>query len=339
MHIDKLSNTGAFVVVDLDDAPTSVGIVRVAPKVLQGSATALARTSTYAFAARELQIGGASAGISAEPDRRADAVDAFVAEIAPRVDSGALVLDPGPGIADQALVGLSNDRVRDAVRFEAVDGDRTLEEHLAGLGPVVAAEAALGSLESRAVAVELGPHAPALFDALRTRGARVVSVGGPKGSVHLPGGIDTSTIDSDRVDLATFGEVVPADALFATEASVLFCGSRQGMIDGATAEGLGVDAIVPTGCQPLSAKGLAVLRRRGVVALADFVSTAGPTFAWWPPGDASVEAVLVDATAGITDLVASSLGHDDGPLLGACYRAEAFLSTWQQVLPFGRPLA
>jgi hypothetical protein len=33
------------------------------------------------------------------------------------------------------------------------------------------------------------------------------------------------------------------------------------------------------------------------------------------------------------------LDHADGPLLGACYRAEAFLRTWRDTLPFGRPLA
>ena len=34
-----------------------------------------------------------------------------------------------------------------------------------------------------------------------------------------------------------------------------------------------------------------------------------------------------------------ALTSDDGPFLGACYSAEAFLSTWQDELPFGRPLA
>src|SRR5690606_12052115 len=88
VHIDKLRNTTGFVVVDLDDAPTSVGIVRVAPKVLQGSATALARTATYTFAARELQVGGASAGISTDPEQRAEAVAAFADEVRERVDAG-----------------------------------------------------------------------------------------------------------------------------------------------------------------------------------------------------------------------------------------------------------
>jgi glutamate dehydrogenase/leucine dehydrogenase len=338
VHIDKLSNTGAFVVIDLDDAPTSVGIVRVAPKVLQGSATALARTTTYTFAARELKVGGASAGISADPDRRDELVGSFVADVTSRVESGTLVLDPGPGVADDALVSLSRDSTRNAVRHEAVEGSRTLEAHLAGLGPVVAAEAALGSLDGRTAAVELGPTAPALVDALVARGARVVAVGGPKGSVEVPGGIASDAL-GNSVELADLGEVRPSEALLAADATVLFCGSRQGMIDGAAAESLAAQLVVPTGCQPLSAKGLAVLRRRGIVALADFVSTAAPSFAWWPAGDASVDGVVADATTGIAELVTGTLGHDEGPVLGACYRAEAFLCTWQDRLPFGRPLA
>ena len=337
VHIDKLRNTTGFVVVDLDDAPTSVGIVRVAPKVLQGSATALARTATYTFAARELQVGGASAGISTDPEQRAEVAAAFADEVRERVDAGTLVLDPGPGVTDEPLVALAGDTTRHAVRHESV-GDTTLDAHLAGLGPVVAAEAALGGLDGRTAAVELGPSAPVLVAELVARGATVVAVAGPKGAVAVPGGVVPEAL-AGAVDLATLGEVQAIDSFFTTEASVLFCGSRQGMIDGATAEALAAELVVPTGCQPLSAKGLAVLRRRGVVALADFVTTAGPTYAWWPAGEPTVDAVIADATAGITELVTATLDHEEGPLLGACYRAESFLATWQSERPFGRPLA
>ena len=34
-----------------------------------------------------------------------------------------------------------------------------------------------------------------------------------------------------------------------------------------------------------------------------------------------------------------ALASKHGPFLGACHTAEAFLSTWQDELPFGRPLA
>ena len=32
-------------------------------------------------------------------------------------------------------------------------------------------------------------------------------------------------------------------------------------------------------------------------------------------------------------------GAEDGLFLGSCYRAESFLGSWRQDLPFGRPLA
>ena len=49
-----------------------------------------------------------------------------------------------------------------------------------------------------------------------------------------------------------------------------------------------------------------------------------------------LEQVTHDTVTGILDEVAT---HEEGPLLGACARAEAFLGTWRPSLPFGRPLA
>ena len=48
---------------------------------------------------------------------------------------------------------------------------------------------------------------------------------------------------------------------------------------------------------------------------------------------------MTTAGARIGALASDLVTHDDGPLLAGCYRAEAFLSTWRDELPFGRPLA
>lgn len=340
MQIHKLTTTNAFIIADLDGASQAAGIVRVAPKVLQGSAQALARTATYTFALRELQVGGASAGISADADARDEALAAFVSEIRPRVDAGELVLDPGSGTTADDLAELAASDPRSPVRSEEVDG-LPLQHHLEAIGPVIAAEAALGGLEGRTAAIEANPVAGRLAAALVARGATVVAFGDAKGAAHDPNGLDADTLveaGASALDSLT-SEPEDASALVGAEASVLFCGSRQGMIDGESAEATGAGLVVPTGCQPISAKGLAVLRRRGIVALADFVAASGPTYAGWPAGEATIDAVLADATSGIAEAVRQSLDHDEGPLLGACYRAEAFLSTWQEALPFGRPLA
>ncbi len=67
MGLRKLSSTDAFIVTDLEDVPC-FGIIRSAPKILQGGAKDLARSMTYTFAAFEMQYGGASGGINAKPD-------------------------------------------------------------------------------------------------------------------------------------------------------------------------------------------------------------------------------------------------------------------------------
>ena len=78
MTTRKLTSTDAFVVIDLDGAPTAAGIARLAPKVLVDGARWLARSQTYQFAAFGRPASGASAGINApadgraDPDRRAD---------------------------------------------------------------------------------------------------------------------------------------------------------------------------------------------------------------------------------------------------------------------------
>lgn len=302
MKIEKLTGTNAFVAIDLEGAPTSTGLVRAAGKVLQGGAKAMARTTTYTFALRELQVGGASAGISADDDAREAAIAAFVEEIAPRAATGELVLDAGKGVEPSALEPLTSGDPRHAVRHETVDG-RPLDVHLHALGAVVAAEAALGSLDGRTAAVEPGPDAAALTALLTARGASSV--------------VEDTTAEAD----------------------VLFCGSRQGTVDGTVAAAVLAKVLVPTGPHALTAKGLAILHGRDVIALPDFLTLAGPTFAGWPVGDATVDAVVGAAEEWIAATTRDVMAHDEGPVLGACYRAEAFLATWRDELPFGRPLA
>ena len=67
VKIHKLESTDAFIAFDLDDAP-SVGITRLARKVLQDGAQLLARSTTYSFASFGIQMGGGSAGINAAGD-------------------------------------------------------------------------------------------------------------------------------------------------------------------------------------------------------------------------------------------------------------------------------
>ncbi|HEX6569906.1 MAG TPA: hypothetical protein VF015_12100 [Acidimicrobiales bacterium] len=145
MKVDTLTGTDGFVVTDLDDATTSVGVARLAPKVLRDGARLLARSVTYAFASFGVAgHGGASAGINARPDGRDQAVAAFLDEVRPRAESGSLVLAPGSGLSadDLAPVGWSDPDARLAAAGALAAG-RVAGPHdwrtagVVGAGPVV----------------------------------------------------------------------------------------------------------------------------------------------------------------------------------------------------------
>ena len=106
MQVRKIDSTDAFYVLDLDDAPRNVGVVRVAPKVLVDGAELLARATTYSFALFSVQAGGVSAGVNAKPDAAADATAAFTASVA---GEQALTFFAGTGVPDGAVPSADHD--------------------------------------------------------------------------------------------------------------------------------------------------------------------------------------------------------------------------------------
>jgi glutamate dehydrogenase/leucine dehydrogenase len=108
VKVQRLTSTDGFIVWDLEAATSSVGVVRMAPKVLQDGAVLLARATTYAFAAFGVSHqAGASAAINSKPDQREAALAAFAEEVRPLAKAGQLTLMPGLGVegADLAPLG------------------------------------------------------------------------------------------------------------------------------------------------------------------------------------------------------------------------------------------
>lgn len=342
VHVLKLEQTDAFVVRDLGDDVPAVGAIRLAPKILQEGAELLARSLTYAFASFEQKRSGASGGINTKPDGRGDAVTAFVAGVRPLVESGDLALDPAKGLDNADFEGLRE-----------VDGRPALyHEHAAelrGLGAAVCADAAV-PLDGRAVTIEgFDAAGPALVQAIGDRGGRVTAIGTAQGVVVKPSGLDPLALAEAwrehgpaLVEHLDAPKLSPSD-LWSAEADVLFCGSKAGVVDHEVATTLSHRAVVPTGPVPVTAKALAALQRSDVVVLPDFITTAGPLFALEraPEGapDLTADAVRATASAALLDVLGEVLGHERGPVLGACLRAESFLASWRDELPFGRPLA
>lgn len=333
-----------FVITDLAGAPRATGVVRCAKKVLQDGARTMARSQTYAWAIRSEQISGASAGISVDPAARDEGIAAFVDAVRPRVESGELSLDAAKGVGADELTALAAVDARSALRLAPREAG-TLSDELLAEGALAAAAAAIGDLAGRTVVLEGATSAtPALVRAIAARGARLLSISTAKGSVTQPDGLDP---DAVAAAWAEHGEAAPA-ALGApeapagalqVEADVLLCGSKLGLVDHLVAQTLGQRLVVPIAPAPITAKGLAVAGRRDITVLPDFVTATGALAADHPDAAASAEQVLAAATEWIGTTIGELIDHPEGPLLGACYRAEEFLATWQEQLPFGRPLA
>lgn len=273
MRIQKLQTIDAFVAVDLDGVPGR-GIVRLAPRVLQGGAKDLARSVTYALASIGLQETGISAGISTPPEEREAALKSFVAELAEWETE--FHFSAGKGVVNEEL-GLTTG---------------SGHNQLLAVGAVAAG---LTSVPGASTAVIEGPGGgSALAEELVVQGIEIVTSGDP----------------------------------LTAQADLLFCGSTMGLINHEVADRLAVAAVVPTGPLPITTRAIAHCKRREISALPDFVTTLGPFL-----GD-------VDTTREVvTGLITEVVDHDEGMFIGASERAERFLATWQDELPFGRPMA
>ncbi|MGI9623545.1 MAG: hypothetical protein ACR2PK_11965 [Acidimicrobiales bacterium] len=341
MAIHKLTSTNAFVAFDLEGVPAS-GLVRCAPKILQGGAKDLARSQTYTFATAEMKKGGASAGINAQPDERDTAITAFVEELTPMSSEGALSLDAGKGVTADLIQPLRDADDRSSLGLSEVDGE-TLASHLAGLGPVIAAGEVVGGLDGRRVAIEgFGASGPLLAATAARRGARVVSISTTKGNVSSADGFGDDELREmwgQNAEAMVGDDADPAWKVFGAEVDVLFAGSKAGAINHDTADRLACNVVVPHSPLPYTARALAVMQRGNITAVPDFIPLAAPAFAWWPEPNATADDAIATATAAVESAIAETRSHEDGFFLGACYRAETFLGSWLDELPFGRPLA
>jgi hypothetical protein len=139
--------------------------------------------------------------------------------------------------------------------------------------------------------------------------------------------------DTARVTASDKGAIVADDTGPDATADALLVAGKAGVIDHEAAESVKARVVVPLTPLPVTAKAYAAFRRADIVYVPDFVALAAPVLASF---DASNEADPVERVRSLMQ----QLG-EEGPnaWLVAIGLAEAFLSTWQDALPFGRPLA
>jgi glutamate dehydrogenase (NAD(P)+) len=219
---------------------------------------------------------------------------------------------------------------------------------LTGFGVAVAADAAVGGLDGRTVAIEgFGKVGAGVAREVAYRGGRVVAVSTLAGCVADPGGFDIDqlwegrAVHGDGLVAEVGRSCLPRHALFEIDADVLVPGARVGVIDEHRAARLGARAVAPAANVPYTAGGLEALGDRGIAAHADFVCNAAAVVGYTSPASASRAQVLERVQQTIIDLVAASSDDARGPFAGACALAEEFLRSWRppDESPPGPPLA
>lgn len=127
------------------------------------------------------------------------------------------------------------------------------------------------------------------------------------------------------------GATPAPQASFDTECDALLVAGKAGVLEHDLAATVRAKVVVALTPVPVTARALAVLGRAGVVVVPDFLSTAAPLLA-------ALDADGGDSMTRVHDSVASLAAEGTGLWMAATTRAEAHLLTWQDALPFGRPL-
>ncbi|HCB34671.1 MAG TPA: hypothetical protein DEP69_05890, partial [Acidimicrobiaceae bacterium] len=223
-----------------------------------------------------------------------------------------------------------------------------------GVGAAAAAAALVGGLESKRVAIEgFGAEGLAIARAVAAQGATVARVaaggacvsdgGSSAGEGLTPAVLADAWLAHGDDCVAALGEAdgvatEKPSQVWSDDVDVIFCGSKPAALTGEDAKTAGTTAVVSWSPAAISSRALAVLRSAGAPAAADFVAALGPTLTWWADPTTTHEALRAETAETVASVMAETAGHDDGAVMAACYRAERFMETWIDELPFGRPL-
>ncbi|MFP5322859.1 MAG: hypothetical protein ACLGIC_13585 [Acidimicrobiia bacterium] len=231
------------------------------------------------------------------------------------------------------------------INAEGDDRDAAVAAFVEEVRPLVAdgrwaTDPALGLSEADLAPLRIADTRPpelwegGLADALAGQGAVAAAAaardGGLAGATVALAG-KGPVVDAARSAAEAAGATIAeGDGLHAT-ADVLLVAGKAGVVDHDAVPGIQAGVVVPLTPVPVTARAHAELTRGGIVHVPDFLSTAAPLLR--AHGDVD------DPVAAVAEKVSSLAPKGTGMWMAAVEEAEAFLRTWRDQLPFGRPLA
>ena len=271
----------AFVVVDHELFPVSVGGTRMLPDVDRREVARLARAMTWKFAACHVPYAGAKAGLRFTGGDRVALLDAYKQALKPYRD----VFLTGPDMGTDPSDFLEGDEDPLPLWAKSLDG-LGMDDLATGHGVKAAAETGLRhlgwTLEGARIAIEgFGKVGAGTAWACARAGARVVAVSTLDGLLADPGGLDVEELlelrarHGDRFVEHGPQSVRRREELFGLDCDVLVPGARPDSITAEVAERARCRVVAPAANVPYAAGAIEVLYRRGIVAVPDFLANSG----------------------------------------------------------------
>jgi glutamate dehydrogenase (NAD(P)+) len=287
LHIHQPSlGLKAILVVDNVAAGPAIGGVRMAPDVSLEECFRLARAMTFKNAAAGLPHGGGKSVIFAdpamEPARKQELVRAFGRAIGPITD---YIAGPDMGTDETAMAWIQDEIGRSVGLPREIGGIPLDEIGATGFGLVSAAEVAADragiDLKGARIAVQgfgsVGKHAARFFAG---KGALLVAAADSHGTVHDQGGLNVEGLIAIKeqgghvTDLEGGGKM-DVEGIVGVDCDIWVPAARPDVIRKDNAGRVKAKLIVQGANIGVTEEAEAMLAKRGVLCIPDFISNAG----------------------------------------------------------------
>jgi len=272
----------------------ATGGTRMMPDITTEEICLLARAMTYKKATMGVPVGGAKAGIWADPNiknpQREQILRAFGRAIKPLFKANIVRYGEDMGInhSDVEIIGEeAGYPPPPKTNFSKLLDDEPLENHFTGYGVVIAAKAACNfiglNLSGAKVAIEgfgkVGGGAARYF---AKEGAKVVAISTILGAIYNEKGLDIKKLLDLRKKLGDEcileykdGEAIDKANLLFLPVDILVPGARPYIINEKNVNEVKARVISSGANIPITDSALETLHKKGIVVVPDFISNSG----------------------------------------------------------------
>jgi len=290
VHDTKTGMKGMLVIDNTARGPGKGGC-RMAPDLTLSTVARLARTMTWKWAMVDIFMGGAKAGIVADPKspNKEEIVRAYIKALKEYIPSQYVFgLDMGLNERDAAVVVDELGDMGGAIGTPAELGGLPYDQlGLTGYGVAVAASAIAENMnrDLRDTAISIQGFGAVGFSAakfLAERGANIVAISSVDGALYDPNGLDIEKLGTlrekagDRAVLEySAKKAIPLGKELTVNCDILIPAAKQDVITSENVKNVKAKIVIEAANMPTSSEAQEYLHGNGTFLLPDFIANAG----------------------------------------------------------------